>query len=77
MDTDDKNKSLDKIMLTDGEIEFLKLACTELTYKEIAFSLKMNPRAIDGMRDNLFTKLDIKSRVGLAMYTIRHGIVSI
>jgi DNA-binding NarL/FixJ family response regulator len=76
-DTDDKNKSLDKIMLTDGEIEFLKLACTELTYKEIAFSLKMNPRAIDGMRDNLFTKLDIKSRVGLAMYTIRHGIVSI
>jgi DNA-binding NarL/FixJ family response regulator len=37
----------------------------------------MNPRAIDGMRDNLFTKLDVKSRVGLAMYAIKHGIVAV
>lgn len=76
-DSDVKSKSLDKIMLSEGELEFLKFVCTEMTYKEIAVNLKMNPRAIDGMRDNLFTKLDVKSRVGLAMYTIRHGIVSI
>lgn len=76
-DSDEKSKSLDKIMLSEGELEFLKFVCTEMTYKEIAVNLKMNPRAIDGMRDNLFTKLDVKSRVGLAMYTIRHGIVSI
>jgi DNA-binding NarL/FixJ family response regulator len=29
------------------------------------------------MRDNLFNRLDVKSRVGLAMYAIRHGIVPI
>jgi two-component system invasion response regulator UvrY len=69
--------SLEKIMMTDLEIEFMKLVCTELTYKEIAVKLKMNPRAIDGMRDNLFTKLDVKSRVGLAMHAIRQGIVGI
>ena len=74
-DANEKSKSLDKIMLGELEIEFLKLVCTEMTYKEIAYTLKMNPRAIDGMRDNLFTRLDVKSRVGLAMYTIRHGIV--
>jgi DNA-binding CsgD family transcriptional regulator len=64
-------------MLSEVELEFLKHVCSELTYKEIAVELKMNPRAIDGMRDNLFTKLDVKSRVGLAMYAIKHGIVAV
>lgn len=68
---------LDKILLSELEIEFLKMVCTEMTYKEIAGKLNMNPRAIDGMRDNLFTRLDVKSRVGLAMYSIRQGVVAI
>jgi two-component system invasion response regulator UvrY len=72
-----QDQQLDKVMLTEIEIDFLKYACSELTYKEIAGNLKMNPRAIDGMRDNLFTKLDVKSRVGLAMYAIKHGVVTI
>jgi len=72
-----EQQHLDKVMLTEGEIDFLKYACSELTYKEIAGNLKMNPRAIDGMRDNLFTKLDVKSRVGLAMYAIKHGVVRV
>ena len=71
------HQQLNKVMLTDMEIDFLKYACSELTYKEIAGNLKMNPRAIDGMRDNLFTKLDVKSRVGLAMYAIKHGVVTV
>lgn len=73
----DEQHQLDKVMLTENEIDFLRYACSELTYKEIAGTLKMNPRAIDGMRDNLFTKLDVKSRVGLAMYAIKHGVVTI
>jgi DNA-binding NarL/FixJ family response regulator len=36
----------------------------------------MNPRGIDGMRDMLFNRLDVKSRMGLAMYAIRHGLVT-
>jgi DNA-binding NarL/FixJ family response regulator len=68
---------LEKITLSETEIQFLKHVCSEKTYKEIAFELGMNPRAIDGMRDNLFNRLDVKSRVGLAIYAIRHGIVAI
>jgi two-component system invasion response regulator UvrY len=68
---------LEKITLSESEIDFLKHVCSEQTYKEIAFELGMNPRAIDGMRDNLFNRLDVKSRVGLAIYAIRHGIVPI
>jgi two-component system, NarL family, invasion response regulator UvrY len=69
-----ENTQLHKNMLTELEIRFLKLTCTELTYKEIAEEMNLNPRSIDNMRDNLFTKLDVKSRVGLAMYSVKHGI---
>jgi two-component system invasion response regulator UvrY len=75
--TSENGPLLEKIMMTELEIQFMKLVCTELTYKEIAVQLKMNPRAIDGMRDSLFTRLDVKSRVGLAMHAIRQGIVGI
>jgi DNA-binding NarL/FixJ family response regulator len=68
---------LDKNMLTEIEIKFLQLSCSELTYKEIAMKMKLNPRGVDNLRDNLFTKLEVKSRVGLAMYAIRHGLVNI
>lgn len=75
-DSTDKNGLLNKVMLDVQEIEFLKLACTEMTYKEIAQQMNLNPRSIDGIRDNLFSRLDVKSRVGLALYAIRHGLVA-
>jgi DNA-binding NarL/FixJ family response regulator len=61
--------------LNDRETEFLKYACTELTYKEIAEKMYLSPRTIDGYRDALFEKLNLKTRVGLVMYAIRNGIV--
>jgi DNA-binding NarL/FixJ family response regulator len=67
---------LQKIMLDDQEVKFLRLVCTEMTYKEIAREMGMNPRSIDGIRDMLFNRLDAKSRIGLAMYAIRHGLVT-
>lgn len=63
------------VHLNEREIEFLKLACTEMTYKEIADKMFLSPRTIDGYRDALFEKLNAKTRVGLVMYAIRNGIV--
>jgi two-component system invasion response regulator UvrY len=68
---------LQQAMLSDQEISFLKLASTDLTYKEIAQKMELNPRSVDTLRDQLFTKLDVRSRVGLAMVAIRHGIVAL
>ena len=70
------NSSLDKAILHDVEIEFLKLASTDMTYKEIADIMKLTPRMIDNHRDSLFIKLNVKSRVGLAIYAIKNGIVT-
>ena len=68
--------SIEKAILTPIEIDFLKLASTELTYKEIADQMKITPRVIDSYRDALFEKLDVKSRVGLAIYAVKNGIVT-
>jgi DNA-binding NarL/FixJ family response regulator len=64
-------------ILSEQDLTFLKLVCSELTYKEIAQEMNMNPRTIDSMRDSMFDKLDVKSRVGLTMYAIKHGLVII
>ncbi len=72
----ESNSLIQRSMLNDQEIRFLKLACSDLTYKEIAQQMGLNPRAVDTLRDQLFVKLDVKSRVGLAMLSIRHGLVT-
>lgn len=62
-----------KINLSEREIEFLKYTPMEMTYKEIAESMFCSPRTIDNYRDSLFEKLELKSRVGLAVYAIKNG----
>ncbi|GAB3720866.1 response regulator transcription factor [Flavobacterium koreense] len=61
------------IALTDREKEFLKYSVTEMSYKEIAEKMFCSPRTVESYRDNLFEKLELKSRVGLAVYAIKNG----
>lgn len=56
------------------EIDFIKWACTELTYKEIADKMFVSPKTIDGYRDSVFIKLDIKNRVGLVLFAMKHNL---
>lgn len=74
-DAESSNLStLQKNMLSDQEIRFMKLACSDLTYKEIAMKMELSPRSVDSIRDQLFVKLDVRSRVGLSILAMRHGI---
>ncbi len=61
--------------LNEREKDFLKLACSEFTYNEIALQMSLSPKTIDGYRNALFEKLNIKSRVGLALYAVKNGLV--
>ena len=65
------------IELNDREIEFLKLACTELPYKSFAPLLKINPRLVEDTREKLFRKLEVVTRAGLVLYAIKHGIFKV
>ncbi|OMQ08958.1 response regulator transcription factor [[Flexibacter] sp. ATCC 35103] len=69
------NNDTAKINLKDKEIIFIKHACTEKTYKEIASEMCLSPKTIDGYRECLFDKLEIKTRIGLVLYAIKNKIV--
>ena len=75
------NKNLeqpdDQVLMTDKEVEFLKLTCSELSYKEIAENMYVSVRRVEDYRNALFDKLKIRSRVGLVMYAIKNGIFEI
>jgi DNA-binding NarL/FixJ family response regulator len=64
----------DEPELTAKELEFLKLACSELTYKEIADKMYVSPRTVDNYRESLFQKLNLKSRTGIVLYAIQNEI---
>ena len=74
---DPRKKSGFQVTLSEREIEFLKYMCTEMTHKEIADKMFLSARTIDGYRDDLFEKLQVKSRVGLVMYAIKNAIVQL
>jgi len=60
--------------LNENELTFLQLACTEMTYKEIAQKMELSPRTIDGYRDELLRKLKVQTRIGLVIFAIKHGL---
>ena len=71
------NNEAEPLKLSAREVEFLKLVSTELTYKEIADQMFLSIRTVDGYRDNLFEKLQIRSRVGLVLYAVKNKIVDL
>jgi len=64
-----------KINFTEREKEFLKYTISELTYKEISEKMFCSPRTVEGYRDSLCEKLELKSRVGLAVFAIKNGFI--
>lgn len=61
------------IKISDREREFLKYTVTELSYKEIAEKMCCSPRTVESYRDQLCEKLDLKTRVGLAVFALKNG----
>lgn len=64
-------------ILTEQELKFIALACSEDTYAQIADTMCLSPKTIDGYRASVFEKLELKSRVGLAIYAIKNGLVDV
>ena len=75
--TDPKNTTSTFAKLTTREIEFLRYACSEMAYKEIADKMNVSARTVEGYRDTLCEKLDLKTRVGLALYAIKNNLVQL
>lgn len=65
------------IALNEKEKKFMQLVCTELNFIEIAKEMFMSPRTIEGYKYSMMQKMNVKSRVGLALYAVKHGLVKL
>lgn len=66
-----------EVMLSPKEAQFLQLACSEMTYKQIAAEMNVTERTVDGYREALFQKFGVQSRIGLCLEAIRKEFVSL
>lgn len=64
-------------ILRDREVQFLQLICSDMPYKQVAAKMGLSARSMDGYRDTLCAKLNVKTRTGLVLYAIKHGIFKI
>ncbi len=61
----------------ENELTFIQLACSEMTYKEIADIMGLSPKTIDGYRHDLFNRLKIKNRVGLVIFALKKNLIKL
>jgi DNA-binding NarL/FixJ family response regulator len=70
-----KKATLDE--LTKREKEILMLICDQYTNKEIAEKLFISSRTVEGHRNKMLDKTQSKNTVGLIIYAIENGLVSV
>jgi DNA-binding NarL/FixJ family response regulator len=63
--------------ISDREMEFLKHACSEKNYQQIAGEMFVSERTVDGYRESLFKKFNVSNRVGLVLYAIKNQLVQL
>lgn len=62
------------IDFTEREKEIIRLICRECTSKEIAFTLSLSKRTVEGHRTRIMDKVGAKSIAGIITYAVERGI---
>ena len=72
-----KLKDESQQLLTQREIEIVKLLLNEKTNQEIADELFISKRTVDTHRTNIMEKTKVKSLVGLFKYALEHDLIAL
>ncbi len=62
-------------VLSDREIEVVKLFAEGNSYKAIAEKLHISPRTVESHKKNILAKLNLDSIVDLAKFALKHNLV--
>ena len=65
------------ISFSNIEINIMKLICKQFITKEIADQLNMSIRTVEEYSHKIKEKIDARNMVGIALYAIKHNIVSL
>ncbi len=71
----DRSDSYDQ--LTDREKDVLKLIAEGYTNQEIAKTLVISPKTVEGHRGSLMSKLNLHDRIDLVKYALRKGLIDV
>jgi DNA-binding NarL/FixJ family response regulator len=72
----DKNKTRpNEVVFTEKEKEVLRLICQQRTTAEIANTVFLSQRTIEGIRSTMIEKIGARNTVGLVIYAMRNNIV--
>lgn len=62
-------------VLSDREIQIVRLICKEHTTREIAALLNITPKTVEGHRENICQKINARNVAGIVKYAIRHKLI--
>ncbi|MEO5776691.1 MAG: response regulator transcription factor [Flavobacterium sp.] len=67
-------KKKDAIVLSQRELDFLTLVCDEreLTYEQMADTMNLSVKSIEAYRAAMFERFNIKSKVGLVLFSFKY-----
>lgn len=68
---------LPALELNEREKQFLQLACSDLTYKQVAAQMHLSERTIDGYRESVFEKFNVQSRTGMALEAVKRRLIEL
>lgn len=63
--------------VTKKQLKFMELICGNLSYSEIATKLGVGVRTVDGYRDLLFEKFNLKNRTDLVLFGLKTGLIKL
>ncbi len=66
----------EQVMLTEREIQVVRLVAEGLSSREIADRLSISVKTVDTHRANIMEKVNVRNVAELIKYAIRHGLVS-
>ncbi|HRD54096.1 MAG TPA: response regulator transcription factor [Flavobacteriales bacterium] len=63
--------------LTERELAFIRLVCDEheLTNEQVAEHMGVHRRTVDGYRESVYSKCDVKTKAGLVVFAFKWGIL--
>lgn len=72
-----KTSSISTETLSRREMEVLQLVCKEFTNADIAETLHISPRTVEGHRQRIIQKIGAKNTIGMVVFAIKEGWVDV
>ena len=70
----DSKKNIFVESFTATEKRLIRFICEQYTNREIAATMKINLRTLEGYRSKLLVKMNVKNQAGVVLYAIKYGL---